>query len=280
MHHDYAESVYGKKIAWAAAEVARALAHDAPEPYGEPAFIMEWGSGYWSHTDRDGADMSDPVVEAAARDGVRLDPRAGFGPAEKDRFFTDNARYHDEQTVHYRRALGHTPIRITPQGAQLPDSQYLNALYTHTVQAVLYPSFDDRHPAWVSGMGDRMWASSEMYAFTDPWHYEYGCANSRLACANLEVTMLDAAGKARSKVDHICYKAEVYRTRRARPAAKSIGGGAVRQRAGRVLAGAGAAGQLAEHEIKHLKAPQNRDFLTGRRTIGSAACALFLDVAK
>lgn len=205
MHHDYAEDVYGKKIAWAAAEVARALAHDAPEPYGEPAFIMEWGSGYWSHTDRDGGDMSDTVVAAAARDGVRLDPRAGFGPAEKDWFFTDNARYHDGQTVHYRRALGHTPIRVTPQGATLPDTQYSNALYTHTVQAVLYPSFDDRHPAWVSGMGDRMWASSEMYAFTDPRHYEYGCANSRLSCANLEVTMLDAAGLARYLIEAYGY---------------------------------------------------------------------------
>jgi hypothetical protein len=41
-------------------------------------------------------------------------------------------------------------------------------------------------------MGKKMWASSEMYAFTDRRHYEYGYSNGRFACVNLEVSMLTA----------------------------------------------------------------------------------------
>lgn len=190
MNHPYAEHIYNTKIFNATEYINRRMSNSVCRKLSEPSFIMEWGSGYWFFNNRDGGDFHDNVVSAAAKDGVTLSPQNGIGEAEKEWLFQDNARYHDEQIKYYRRALKHTPIEIRKDRNCLPDCQYANNIYTHTVQAVLYPSLDDRNPAWLSGMGRQMWASSEMYAFTDRRHYEYGYSNTRLGCANLEITML------------------------------------------------------------------------------------------
>lgn len=196
-----------RKMAYTMEYLSRRLSLAPEYQRRSPSFVLGWGTGYWFYNNWDGGDFHDTVREAARRDGVELQPRRGLSGRDKDWLFRNNARYHAEQAACIRTVLAHTPERIDG-GEQVPACQYRDRLFTHTVQAVLYPSLDDRHPAWLSGMGEHMWASSEMYAFTDPRQYDYSFSNTVLGCANLEVTMLTKEALAQFLVDSYAYGME------------------------------------------------------------------------
>jgi hypothetical protein len=151
-----------------------------------PDLVMEWGVSYWE----DGADFSAAVVAAAGRDGVALDPRNGLDDREIAWMQKNIAVYNDHLAQTYREALGSDAV-VVRDGKVTPPTQHLfDHVFTHTLEAQLFPSYDDRLPGWVGGVGPRMWPSSEMYQFADPRHHLYALSSGRLACANLEMTML------------------------------------------------------------------------------------------
>lgn len=149
------------------------------------AFVMEWGSGYWNL-----ADMSRRVLDAAQADGVTLSLADGLDTREIAWMQRSIATYNHELAQAYVSGLGSDPIAVRSDGAVLPDQQLAQAVFTHCLHGLLFPSYDDRLPGWVGGVGPLMWPSSEMYEFTDDRHYRYSLSQGRLACVNLEMTML------------------------------------------------------------------------------------------
>ncbi len=151
-----------------------------------PDLVMEWGVSYWE----DGGDFSFAVVAAALRDGVTLNPQDGLDPQEIAWMQKNIAVYNDQIAQAYQDGLGYDAV-IVRQGVVTPPTRhFVDRLFTHTLEAKLFPSYDDRLPGWVGGVGPRMWPSSEMYQFSDPRHHLYTISVGRLACANLEITML------------------------------------------------------------------------------------------
>jgi hypothetical protein len=159
----------------------------AAQPGGLPpaAFVMEWGSGYWNL-----ADMSRRVRDAAQADGVRLSVDDGLDAREIAWMQRSIATYNHELAQAYVAGLGSDPIAVPSDATVPPDQQLAQAIFTHCLHGIIYPSYDDRLPGWVGGVGPLMWPSSEMYEFTDDRHYRYSLSQGRLACVNLEMTML------------------------------------------------------------------------------------------
>jgi len=147
--------------------------------------VMEWGSGYW-----EGGDFSHEVVADARRDGVTLDPRDGLSGTEIAWMQLNIARYNHLLSEAYAQGLGTDAVVIRQGTVTEPQRQLAASVYSHCLQGQLYPSFDDRMPGWVGGIGPHMWSSSEMYEFVDQRHNEYSITYGPLACVNLEMTML------------------------------------------------------------------------------------------
>ncbi len=151
------------------------------------ALVMEWGSGYWRN-----GDFSDDVVQAARAQGIKLDPTDGLSFAEKNWMQRNIATYNDGRAKAYRKGFGSNAILVNQGALNYPQDQLSNHIYSHCLQATLYPSFDDRLPGWVGGVSENMWPSNEMYQFTDQRHNEYSIQYGKLSCVNLEMTMLEA----------------------------------------------------------------------------------------
>lgn len=151
-----------------------------------PDLVMEWGVSYWER----GGDFSGNIVAAARADGVTLDPKDGLDAQEIAWMQNNIASYNDKLAKTYKSALGSDAIVVRDGVISPPSQQLFDHVFTHTLEAKLFPSYDDRLPGWVGGMGPNMWPSSEMYQFTDPRHHLYSLSSGRLACANLEMAMI------------------------------------------------------------------------------------------
>lgn len=151
------------------------------------AFVMEWGSGYWEY-----GDMSRRVRNAARADEVVLRAEDGLDSKEIAWMQRNIATYNNALAQAYASGLGSDAVVVQSGTNRLPDQQLAKAVFTHTLHGKLYPSYDDRLPGWVGGVGPLMWPSSEMYAFSDDRHHQYSLSQGRLACVNLEMTMLKA----------------------------------------------------------------------------------------
>ncbi len=167
--------------------------------------VMEWGvcfkgfgttTGYGDYDTMDGADFHPELVEAAAKDGVTLNPKDGLSKAEK-RWLTDwHAAYNQMLADAYIQAMGHDAVLVEGDSIDLPDTQTIDHIFSHNVQWINQtPSWGDLTiSGWQSGVGDGFYSSSEDMFFDPVRFYQYKAAYGRTGCVNVEMAIHNPKG--------------------------------------------------------------------------------------
>ena len=187
MNNGYANEIAKQKLTvssrYLADQYALMQVSQGRMPLG--SLVMEEGSGFWTE-----GDFSHYVISAAKADGIDLNPGNGLDKKEKTWMQKDIAGYNDLLASGYREGLGTNAVLVDQDKISYPKAQFFDNIYTHSLQATLYPSYDDRIPGWMGGVSQNMWSSSEMYAFTDQRHNEYSMNFGKFACVNMWVPMM------------------------------------------------------------------------------------------
>ena len=167
--------------------------------------VMEWGvcykgfgtiTGYSDYDAMDGGDFHPELVAAAAKAGVKLDPKDGLSKAEK-RWLTDwHAAYNQMLADAYIQAMGHDAVLVNGDSIDLPDTQTIDHIFSHNVQWINQnPSWGDLTiSGWQSGVGDGFYSSSEDMFFDPVRFYQYKAAYGRTGCVNVEMAIHNPAG--------------------------------------------------------------------------------------
>ena len=138
-------------------------------------------------------EISKAVIEAAARDGVNLDPTDGMSFEERLWMHRDAVRTWQEFADSSQRNIGRD-IAIVHQGKlQLPEEQFSQNLYAHPDFLTDKPMNDPRWGGGQHGMVDGLWSSGEMgegVNFRDIAMYDYLRARGKLSMINMERTIL------------------------------------------------------------------------------------------
>lgn len=187
MNNEYANEIAKQKLTVSSRFLGDQYALMQISPGGMPkgSLVMEEGSGFWTE-----GDFSYDVISAAKADGIDLNPEDGLDKKEKTWMQKDIAAYNDLLAKGYLEGLGTNAVLVDQGKIVYPKFQFFDNIYTHCLQATLYPSYDDRIPGWMGGVSQNMWPSSEMYAFTDQRHNEYSMNFGKLACVNMWVPMM------------------------------------------------------------------------------------------
>ena len=138
-------------------------------------------------------EISQAVIEAAAKDGVTLDPTDGMSFEERLWMHRDAVRTWQEFADSSQRNIGRD-IAIVDQGKlQLPGEQFFHNLYAHPDFLTDRPMNDPRWGGGQHGMVDGLWSSGEMgegVNFRDIAMYDYLRARGKLSMINMERTIL------------------------------------------------------------------------------------------
>jgi len=138
-------------------------------------------------------EISQAVIEAAARDGVTLDPTDGMSFEESLWMHRDAVRTWQEFADSSQRNIGRD-IAIVDQGKLLlPEEQFFDNLYAHPDFLTDKPMNDPRWGGGQHGMVDGLWSSGEMgegVNFRDIAMYDYLRARGKLSMINMERTIL------------------------------------------------------------------------------------------
>jgi hypothetical protein len=138
-------------------------------------------------------EISQAVIEAAARDGVTLDPTDGMSFEERLWMHRDAVRTWQEFADSSQRNIGRD-IAIVDQGKLLlPEEQFSQNLYAHPDFLTDKPMNDPRWGGGQHGMVDGLWSSGEMgegVNFRDIAMYDYLRARGKLSMINMERTIL------------------------------------------------------------------------------------------
>lgn len=138
-------------------------------------------------------EISQAVIEAAAKDGVTLDPADGMSFEERLWMHGDAVRTWQEFADSSQRNIGRD-IAIVDQGKLLlPEEQFFQNLYAHPDFLTDRPMNDPRWGGGQHGMVDGLWSSGEMgegVNFRDIAMYDYLRARGKLSMINMERTIL------------------------------------------------------------------------------------------
>ena len=138
-------------------------------------------------------EISQAVIESAAKDGVTLDPSDGMSFDERLWMHRDAVRTWQEFADSSQRNVGRD-IAIVDQGKLvLPEEQFFHNLYAHPDFLTDRPMNDPRWGGGQHGMVDGLWSSGEMgegVNFRDIAMYDYLRARGKLSMINMERTIL------------------------------------------------------------------------------------------
>ncbi len=138
-------------------------------------------------------EISQAVIESAAKDGVTLDPSDGMSFDERLWMHRDAVRTWQEFADSSQRNVGRD-IAIVDQGKLvLPEEQFFHNLYAHPDFLTDSPMNDPRWGGGQHGMVDGLWSSGEMgegVNFRDIAMYDYLRARGKLSMINMERTIL------------------------------------------------------------------------------------------
>lgn len=149
-------------------------------------------------------EITDQIIQAAARDGVTLDPADGLSFEERLWMHRDAVRTWQEYADSMIRSMGRD-IAVVDQGRLvLPEEQAFDNFYAHPNFMTDDPAGDPRWGGGQHGMVDGLWSSGEIGAtsghrdmddqaatkFRDIVMYDYLPAFGKFASINLERPML------------------------------------------------------------------------------------------
>lgn len=149
-------------------------------------------------------EITDQIIQAAARDGVTLDPSDGLSFEERMWMHRDAVRTWQDYADSLMRSMGRD-IAVVDQGVlHLVEEQTFENFYSHPNFMTDNPAGDPRWGGGQHGMVDGLWSSGEIGAtsghrdieedaatqFRDVVMYDYLPANGKFASINLERTML------------------------------------------------------------------------------------------
>jgi hypothetical protein len=138
-------------------------------------------------------EISQAVVEAAAQDGVILDPVDGLDATERLWLHRDAVNTWQELADGTVGALGRDIVVVDQGDLQLPGEQLVDNLYAHPDFLTNRPMNDPRWGGGQHGMVDGLWSSGEMGEgknFRDIAMYDYLRARGKLSMINMERTIL------------------------------------------------------------------------------------------
>ena len=129
------------------------------------------------------------TVEAAARDGINLNPQRGLGFEERLWLYRDAVRLWQEYATWTKEVINRDSVVVNNGSIRLPSDQLLDNHYAHTLFSTEHPMLDRRWFAGQTGMVEGFWTSGELF-----WNrfqlYDYVRANGKLASVNLTITVL------------------------------------------------------------------------------------------
>ncbi len=138
-------------------------------------------------------EISQAVIESAARDGIELNPVDGLDSKERLWLHRDAVKTWQELAESTVRAVGRDVVVVDNGRIQLPGEQLFDNLYAHPDFLTEKPMND---PCWSGGqhgMVDGLWSSGEMGEgknFRDIASYDYLRARGKLSMINMERTIL------------------------------------------------------------------------------------------
>ncbi len=138
-------------------------------------------------------EISQAVIESAARDGVTLDPVDGLDAAERLWLHRDAVNTWQELADGTVGALGRDIVVVDRGDIRLPREQLFDNLYAHPDFLTDRPMNDPRWGGGQHGMVDGLWSSGEMGEgknFRDIASYDYLRARGKLSMINMERTIL------------------------------------------------------------------------------------------
>lgn len=143
-----------------------------------PLLNQEWGMSI--------PDFNDATVEAAAKDGVSLDPTDGLSEIEKHWLFRNVAEVPRRFADVVTRALGSDSIVLDRGDLVLPTRQTLDDYFFQTFAESKEPFFDDRWAGWQPAVARNVWVTGEFLPGIPESVYDYLAARGKLTCPNLE----------------------------------------------------------------------------------------------
>jgi hypothetical protein len=147
----------------------------------QPIFVQELGPPM--------GEVTGSTIAAAARDGIRLDPRDGFDEQERLWLYRDSVHLWQEYARWAAEAFPRDAVVVDQGRLQLPADQTSENIYSHTIFGADGPMKDRRWFGGQVGMVDGLWSSGEV--FWDKFAlYDYIRANGKLSFVNLEATIL------------------------------------------------------------------------------------------
>jgi hypothetical protein len=137
-------------------------------------------------------DFNAVTIEDARKDGVTLDPVDGISPEEGRWILKNYGRYFAQEVPTYRQALGYGDVIVRHGQVSYPSDPPLDNIYTHGYWGDHSPPNDPKYAYWQANLNDGMWCSGELTeAYPQAW-YDYALANGRIACVNLERSMIQS----------------------------------------------------------------------------------------
>jgi hypothetical protein len=187
----FLEKRFQQMMAGAPEELARLRLAGKPS---QPILIREFAPA--------SGEITDEIVKAAAKDGVKLDPIDGMSFEERMWMHGDTLRTWQEYADSLRKAMGRDIAVVDRGQLLLTDEQSFDNFYAHPNFMTDDPAGDERYGGGQHGMVDGLWSSGEIGAtsghqdigantkFRDVAMYDYLPANGKFAAINLERTML------------------------------------------------------------------------------------------
>lgn len=158
----------------------RSFMKAAGAPLSHLQLCSDVGPTYW---DGDRSDFTTFELQAAARDGVRLDPNH-LTPEARMWRHTNLSRVFARISDAFQRGVGRDSVLIDRGTMTLPSDQLCENLFTHPFFWIDNPVGDPRWRGWQTGVVDGMWTSGEMGECyrTD---YEYVTARGKTGIVNM-----------------------------------------------------------------------------------------------
>jgi hypothetical protein len=150
----------------------------AGRPFRDLQLMSDIGPFYW-----DDADYSAFEIEAAQRDGVRLEPGSSAPEVQAWRF-RHLSQVFERIAAAFRAGIQRESVLVERGRVALPEDQLDENLYTHPWVRVGYPAGDLRWRGWQTGVVDGMWTTGEMGAGRQAV-YDYLLARGKVGIGNM-----------------------------------------------------------------------------------------------
>ena len=134
------------------------------EPYYWPIY---WQEQKFENTPHGVGDFSHWVIEAAAADGVTLDPTDGLTKEEEFWMYRNLHTYISEVGKAMSDGLGYNHIVVKDGEITYPTEQIVNDSYSHTPIHSIYPNWDENQKSWENHVLDSIHFGGEWSIYQD-----------------------------------------------------------------------------------------------------------------